>query len=349
MEDLAGQGELAWSCLACHAPTVFAESPGASLAAGARDLEEMPGVTCEVCHLSLDLLGPGPDDGRLLTCPGESRVAGRGHAALQDFQRSSLLCAGCHQGRNDAGVTFLNTYEEWSRSEAAAAGVTCQDCHATPPGFLIDGRSVTVHGRIAGGPESWSDASRSGLHSHEYPGSSWPVQLQAAVELEVRPLSGSTDGPLAVEVLVRNVGAAHAIPTGWTALHLLWLEVESDGIPLRAEPAGPGEAWDVAGASPAETPDVPAGSRLYRTVFLDEEGRPTSAVWAARSVAFDNRLAADETRREVYALDAPSGTDREVRARLLFLPRPGDWSRARDLPAPRTTLVAEQLLRVRSP
>jgi len=343
-------GDAPWDCLTCHAPTVLAAIGNASLAPGLLESGDLPGVTCEVCHSSVGYLGPEPGGGNLAACPGEPRSVGRGHSRVETFQRGSELCAACHQWENVHGVVVLDTHREWMQSAEARRGVQCQDCHASPSGFLIDGRSLFTVGKIAGGADARETPVRSRVHSHEYPGASWPVQVRSALELEILPLAFEADGRLRFDVSVRNAGAAHAVPTGWTALRLLWLEVEVDGVALPASPTDPDRPWDVAGAmigdSLLDELRMPVGSRLFRAVFLDLDGQATSDVWNARSLAFDNRLGPGEVRRESHEISVSPRRSHEVTARLRYVSRPQAWSEARGLPPARVILVAERSLRM---
>jgi nitrate/TMAO reductase-like tetraheme cytochrome c subunit len=339
-------GTVRQDCLACHSPTVLGAHRAASLAPELADELDLPGVTCETCHASVAWLGDEPGGGNLVACPGDARSTGRGHSRIEDFHRSSELCAACHQWQNHLGVTVLDTHREWSTSSVAEQGRQCQDCHASPTGFLVAGSPRHVGGAIAHGELVDGEVLRESAHSHEYPGSRWPAQLRAAVELTIVPLAPPPDDRTRFEVVVANVGAGHCVPTGWTALRLLWLEVDVDGEAVAAGPADPARAWDVADGTATDPAVVPPGSRLYRSVFEDLEGRPTTRAWDAAALIFDNRLRPDEERRERYESRLPAREPREIRARLRFLSRPGAWSRERGLAPAVPVLVAEASLLV---
>jgi hypothetical protein len=335
-------------CLRCHAPTTALARGTSSVAPEALERLDLPGVTCEVCHAAVGHLGNEPGGGNLVTCPGEAGSIGRGHAAVGSFQQGSEACAVCHQWSNDHGVTVMDTHREWSRSPAAAEGFACQDCHASAAGFLVEGRVVEPGGRVVSGPGLRSTRARAALHSHEHPGGSWPVQLRAALELDLRLLPETAEGRVGLEVVACNEGAGHAVPTGWTALRLVWLEVEADGVPVRLPALDPGRPWDEAGAVPGDPlvdgSGVPRGSRLYRSVFVDSAGRPTTQPWAATALAFDNRIGPGEARRERILLEAGGGAGRRITARLLYRSRPGSWSARRGLADEGATLLVERSL-----
>ena len=174
-----------------------------------------------------------------------------------------------------------------------------------------------------------------------------PVELASVDLIDIDAAPGIQDASVTLIDSGGNV-RFYDVPTGWTALRLLWLEVEVDGEPLPALPARPGEPWDVAGPPPGDEArsfaGVPAGSRLYRAVFLGLDGEPTTAIWDARSLAFDNRLGPGESRRETFVVELAPGRARQVRARLRYLPRNDAWSQSRGLPPAPSILVSERSL-----
>ena len=92
-------------CYACH---------------GSKEINE--GVNCETCHGAM---------------PAKTSI----EAAHENKFRPGLValrqpefCAKCHDLKNPvSGEYVLATHDEWSRSQAAKAGVTCQHCHMQQP------------------------------------------------------------------------------------------------------------------------------------------------------------------------------------------------------------------------
>ena len=88
----------------------------------------------------------------------------------------------------------------------------------------------------------------------------------------------------------------------------------------------PGVPYDVAGAGPSDAAvlggDVPAGSRLYRAIYVDAAGAQTLASSSATAIPFDNRLRAREAAAGTLSLP---GAGRRRRAghhrRSRLLPR----------------------------
>ncbi len=104
------------------------------------------------------------------------------------------FCATCHQlAWKDGEEAVYDTFGEWQRSRWAAAGVRCQDCHMPP----VAGPST--QGRFAA------------VADHRV-----RADLARALTLEVLlPPEGAVRGQrLDGELVVRNTGAGHAVPTG---------------------------------------------------------------------------------------------------------------------------------------
>jgi hypothetical protein len=148
--------------------------------------------------------------------------------------------------------------------------------------------------------------------------------LRLHIDLEGTALSAGD--AVVFDVLVDNERTGHKMPSGSSDLRLLWLQVEAyaDGkaMPLAAA-AGKG-GYDVAGQGGFDKEilgdDVPRGSRIYRAIYLDGQGRQTLACYTAASIVFDNRLNAGEVRKETYRLPLPRDSKGAVtiRARLYY-------------------------------
>jgi hypothetical protein len=107
-------------CHACHGPASSTE-----------------GVSCEVCH------GRAPEGmaiaeaHRTKFTPGLARM------------REAAFCGKCHEM---PGTDVMSVYTEWRASDAAAQGITCQDCHmkrgadgAADHGFDSAVRDVSIY------------------------------------------------------------------------------------------------------------------------------------------------------------------------------------------------------------
>lgn len=206
-------------------------------------------------------------------------------------------------------------------------------------GYLVEGKAVFEKGQIARlGSGFTARPERTTVHNHRFPGAHAAQQLTGALQLKVvpfpLPLKRGETIQIAIDVSNANVG--HRMPSGSVELRNVWLEVkvalsdEDPGVVLQARPKDPKLPLDVVGASELDAQllrgDAPAGSRVYRAVLLDEEGRPTLVNYDAFSTLFDNRLQAGEIRREEYDYVVPASleddNDLHVTATLKYLRYP---------------------------
>ncbi len=223
-------------CVGCHAPLalhVGATTDGLNLAEVPRQLK---GITCYFCHqidrieddhnaafhLADDDLFRGGIGNPLATEAHRS-----GTMTIHDGRHtdSSALCGTCHDVKTPSGLRIENTFAEWKQSVFATgpAPVSCAGCH-------MPGREGVV-ADVEGAPVRR-------LHDHSMPGvdvalTPWPEvdsQLQAirrdlrraiTAQLCVQP------GDLGPEIVVilDNVLAGHAFPSGVTHARRAWVEL----------------------------------------------------------------------------------------------------------------------------
>lgn len=341
------------SCLACHSPITFLQHGRQSVPSSRVD-RGLAGVTCDFCHTVRGYQGATPGNANYISVPGQLKVGGMKiggdwHHGYSELITTSEFCAICHTTQNSHGVALRTTYDEWKESVYAQRGVQCQDCHMTERGFLVDGvprYSSQPVARLTGGRAAPPE--RPHGHSHTFPGAHAQQQVANAVGLKVapwpRPLVRGETIQIGIDVMNTNVG--HRMPTGSVELRAVWLEVrvasgdDDPGVMLKARSlqAG-GGSLDVVGASALEgqllRDDVPAGSRVYRAVLLDEQGAPTLTNYEARRLLFDNRLGAAEVRREVYDFVVPEtleeDNDLHVTATLKYLRYPSLFAEGIDV------------------
>lgn len=173
----------------------------------------------------------------------------------------SGLCGACHTEIRPTDIhgqhrlDFQTTYDEWRTSEFARQGIACQTCHmASDPAATIAAlqRHETpprgVSHRLVGGnylltnpqlPDRLVSTLRGGApagqnrlfsaqdYRQELGTTNQQVLglLQSAAQLDVR-LHPTSPHRLQLEVVVRNTGAGHALPTGPLDQRHMWLEVE---------------------------------------------------------------------------------------------------------------------------
>lgn len=283
-DRLSGTNE-ADRCLGCHAPaTAFAGDQRKR----AQRAEE--GVTCDACHRVVSVTpgasrftahyaGAGPRAGR-------RRAAGEAHAVerSQPFLDSSL-CASCHHDQIATGIHLERTFEEWFYSGYRERGVGCVDCHMPS----VPGPATQFDG---------FRSERSGHRSHRFFGGHADSPLLAgAARLQV--LEQTERG--SVRVVVQNIGAGHAIPTGGAHPNQLRLEMRF---------------------LDAEKRSLAARDRVFAFDYLNAEGRVAGPADPVRSVR-DRTLGPESERSFHFSLPASPEIEvvpHFVLARLVYSP-----------------------------
>lgn len=284
--ELGGPGRQL--CLACHAPL--------AAVTGDRDLKNhltWEGVTCDFCHSIAEVtLGDPRTAYRLIPGAVERgpipNAGTEGHGvAFSPLFGDALLCAGCHEFRPATGAPVLTTYSEWQNSPYAAEGVTCQSCH------MGLARADVVDPKV-------KRMAASVVNLHEMPGGHSLDQLLSALRVNVE--TERTADSLVVRVVLTNVGAGHAMPTGFPSRHVV----------LEARVTTPsGEL---------------AGERVYARTILDAAGRPIvrddEVMRTPSTTVQDTRLAPRETRTERLSFPVPGAVSASVTVRLRYLHAP---------------------------
>jgi hypothetical protein len=329
--------EEARTCTACHAPVAWAYQRSYFTGPMPTD-PSMSGVTCDLCHTITGIAGSTPRNGNFISIPSEKKLGPfpsetNWHHSYSELQTKSELCATCHEAVNHHGVTVKGTYTEWKRSQSAAAGVQCQDCHMTRDGFLsTDGLPEHESGKAAEGGLLRAPV-RDKLYTHRFPGAHSHSQVEGAIGLafEHVPAQARPGDTIGLSLQVDNHRTGHRMPTGSADLRLLWVEVTARAgttrwaVPATVKAKG---GFGVAGAGDQDDvfigKDVPAGARLYRAVFFDDRGQQTLSSYEAVRVAWDNRLESGERRTEPYELVIPKNVAGPVQleAKLIYLSYP---------------------------
>jgi hypothetical protein len=201
-----GQGD-GNRCLRCHAPlaeqkALLAREMGWPNAPKDAPPDYVPpdlahqGLACAACHVRNHVRygPPGPQ-------PSSKTPPHDGFVAAKAFQ-DSRFCAQCHQFPQDgpklAGKLREDTYQQWLSSRYAPSQ-PCQSCH------------------MANGRHLWR-----GIHDPDM------VRKALAVELNLVRLQ---DGRYQAEVIARNKGAGHHLPTYLVPKIDLVLLLERTGQP----------------------------------------------------------------------------------------------------------------------
>lgn len=341
--------KVASECAACHAPVASRTSKVITGPADLNDPVIHGGVTCDFCHSISGFAGAAPGNGNYVPLPDTDRKLGpftynsSWHHRYSALHTQSEFCGICHDQINRYGLEIKSTYTEWKGSPYAAAGIQCQDCHMNLKGYLTAGRPMYEKGQAA---EMTLGAApyRDKLFTHRFPGAHSKTQLASGMLNVSVGTTRISDREVTATILVNNRNTGHKMPSGSADLRLLWLEVvlrpDDGSIPVAAVPAAATGIYDVAGNA-AEDKEVlgdaiPAGSRVYRAVFVDAAGAQTLSSYDAVRSIFDNRLNASEIREETYHVTIPAGLRGKaaIEARLKYLPYPESFTRKFGLEKP---------------
>jgi len=291
-------GQLGSFCVKCHAPMAVNEgatSDGLNLA---NVPQKLHGVTCFFCHTVESVEGTHDNPLVLandITMRGEydNPVASAAHPSTysvlhdRDQLGSASLCGACHDIVTTQGAAIERTYGEWQASifSQTVSGNTCSQCHmqelprgaalqpiAQAPGALP--RKFHVHSFPAVDsaltpsfpPLPVSDAGEPALQDF------LDTTLQAAICVVQQ------DGNGAIRVIVDNVAAGHAVPSGASQDRRMWAEViayQNDKVVYQSGVVPNG----VAVTSVTNDPDL----WLIRDCMFDAQGNQVNMFWQAAS------------------------------------------------------------------
>ena len=285
------KGALGSFCVGCHAPQAVrtgATTDGLNLDAVPQALH---GVTCYSCHAVSAVQDTHnnallqADDG-LMRGPIADPVASAVHksAYAPHFDRlrasSSAACGSCHDIVNGHGVDIERTFAEWQGSVFAQgdSGLTCAGCH------MPEAATPRPIARVTGAPAR-------AYHAHDFPAvdvaldDSLPDQANARQQVQ-SALNNTLQTALCVlpfgdqagiRVIVDNVGAGHAWPSGAASDRRLWSEVvayRGDQVLYQSGVVPDGTAVD---------PKTDADLWLLRECLFDAAKAPVSMFWDALS------------------------------------------------------------------
>ena len=327
-------------CITCHSPVTFIRTGGKIVAMDQVD-PGSSGVECDLCHRVTGYKGPEPGNGNYIAEPGARKFgpfprATDWHHAYSELQTRSEVCAICHNRVNRFGLEIISTFSEWKESRYAKEGVQCQDCHMNSNGFLTAGKAVFESGEASQNTLAHSPK-RSKLYTHRFPGAHSETQVKGAIKLDIQvEKTALVPGEKAVvNVLVDNSKSGHKLPTGTAELRVVYLDlyaqVGEKTIPLSVNSLN-AEKFDLSGGSGYDAEalgkDFPQGLRLYRAVCVDSADKQTFYSQDAQKIVFDNRLAADEVRKEFFTFLVPGdiGPELSLVAKLYYLRYPDPFA-----------------------
>ena len=305
-QDIEGVGEF---CLRCHAPRGWLEDRSKPADGKALNKEDMHGVSCVVCHQFIDPLSneakelienipPGYGNAMMAVDPenivrgpyDDSKGAMPHQTEKSEFHASGNLCGTCHDISNplqskdimtEPPHTFGHierTYSEWSLSDYARQGQSCQSCHykqvegggqATRFANQHRGYFVT-HGPVGG--SIWAqDVTLMFWGNKELDSKAIDLgkkraltQLREAATLSLVPAE-STKAILRVTNLT-----GHKLPTGYPEGRRMWLNIKflnSEGTVLK-EIGKYGLKEDTLLDKPVKVPTIldPEVARVYECI-----------------------------------------------------------------------------------
>ena len=341
----AGVAGVRHECIGCHSPSAFLSgdippSPSRKTdtywkqSSGVKQQADR-GVFCDFCHTIAAFSDLDPFNFNYVS----EATAGidRKRADLQfpwsphhenvvsEVHESAEFCGICHNERNGNGVWVKATHLEWSETVYGKRDVPCQFCHMRPR----EGKPARM------GPERpWN-------HEHHFGGGfDTFVEGAARVSLQLDKTAVRPGETVSVQVTVGDLSVGHKFPSGASEERDLWLhlavhdetDAELQHIRIPPNPADPNDKYFIttdakeaypthsAHSEPISRDSLPAGDRIYQSVFLDSDGKATFGQWyAVKDV--ENRLVPDETRVETYSWTVPedlAGKKVYLKARLWF-------------------------------
>jgi hypothetical protein len=329
-------------CVGCHAPVALLTGQSDTYSHDRPSNQQ--GVSCSFCH-SIDSIHAGnagylANPGRVRRYIGAPELARwlvwrKPNAHTTDWRSPTLtsgeVCRACHDFRLDSqttaapnalstdtpAVVLQDTWREWSQSNAARRGLTCQSCHFRPnndpktvqPGEVATGirrNDVLVH--ALGGQDDALPALKRNLGLQ--------VSARASLPAHATPIGG-TQSQKTAYITITNHNDAHSIPTGVGDLRQLWLEITLLDAQGRIR-------WQSGGLDRAG--NIQAGSTVFGQRLNDAQGREITGhqVWRTATIASDTRLR--PTERRTVAVVLPHHPDTSLRVRLLWRAWPAQFS-----------------------
>lgn len=287
------KGALGTFCVGCHAPMAVRDG----LTKDGLDLDALPaklkGVTCYFCHTvdrvegthnaPLHLAGDATMRGGIAD-PAPTGAHGSAHSPLLDREHadSARMCGACHDITNDHGAALERTFAEWQASVfSQPGGATCSQCH------MEQSKEARPIATPSGSPPRRA-------HGHGFPGVDVSLTPgfpeEAAQRAAVESLLGTTlqsalcvktiGDAAAVRVLVDNVAAGHAWPSGASQDRRVFFEVIAEKGGARIYSSGVVSDGTPVTATLASDPDL----WLLRDCIADEAGKPVHMFWEAAQI-----------------------------------------------------------------
>ncbi|MBI2377234.1 MAG: hypothetical protein HYV07_24755 [Deltaproteobacteria bacterium] len=319
-------------CANCHAPAAAIDAPNETVLSEVTGVAES-GVFCEVCHSVRevkDIQKPGVAGSLVLSRasawtqffaygPYDDAASAPMTTAYNPLFKEARLCAGCHEWTTDLGVPVLSTYTEWSEmSGADPDALTCQDCHMrkkfgtnqTVPDptltYVLDNSHMAgMYGNLRPKDTLSPHVFRGGL---DYAPEAADIWLTA----------NQSGGEFVVDVLIANVNAGHALPTGMPFRHaILVVDAKVQDQPAQLLDGSTVPDYGGEGDSPRDYAGKPG--RGYAKVLGDGTGARNVLFWRATEVIEDTRIRAGQKELAEFRFGVPAdGGPVTVKATLIY-------------------------------
>lgn len=338
------QGEIGDLCVSCHVPLgVRTGEVRGDYEYGELSEASRAGVSCEFCH---KVEGPEPTKAaanaslRLSagsavhgTLPGP-RPTSAHPSVTTEFLGEGEFCGRCHDVQRRSSL-LEKTHAQWSTSVHRDRGNSCQDCHMT----RYSGRAA-VDGPF-----------RETLRRHDFPAVSlalvpFPDQgrrrerveelLRSTARLSVHvPDLLQADSEASLPVSVKNIGAGHNVPSGFSTKRQMWirLEVRTEDGQLLFQSGQLDSNGDLLDHRSELEPGGDPWLVQFSDRFLDASGKEVRFLWEAAKLD-ERSLKPLEEREAVYRWKVPpdlAGARLRITAHLLFRPLPPHLLRDLDL------------------
>jgi nitrate/TMAO reductase-like tetraheme cytochrome c subunit len=308
-------------CNGCHTPLAFMGGHQFPPPRPSEKSMANESVSCEVCHLVQSAQSDPPYNFSYLIKPGMTKYAGRvpeiespAHKIIQnDFFTTTEFCGNCHNEKNPYGIWVKSTQLEWKEGPYAAAGTRCQDCHMPRAEYQF---------ALMGNKHN-------DTRLHLFHGAHDPGKVRGTIELRIQPdLREAEPGEnIVFTVALFNQKTGHKFPTGSVEDRIAWLQVEATDAKgkvyhLNVDKKGfEGEEYTISGDYLAyqdigvplgltdfkgvQRDGIPAGNRIFRMPYFDEQGRMTMMQWNTAKLGVDYRIGPRETKIENFTFKLP--------------------------------------------
>ena len=329
-------------CASCHQPEPWLKKPFSALESWPpASVEAKRGISCEVCHkiAHVDPTKPNfpglyPATVTVLRRPAatappvqfgllaDATFSAPQMRASYQPQLEALVCATCHQDKNDPdgdgdfeennGVISEPTYLEWLNSPYADPNspkhATCVDCHMKATNAL---QACSVLDPPLNRPPG-------DVRNHSFPGTTSDF-LDNAVSMTLA--AKVLDNRLETTVILTNDKTGHYVPTGVTIRNMILLveaiEVDSG---KKLKHTGQQKVHALGGVGdPEKGYYAGLAGKLYAKINQDAKGTSPTFFTDAVSIKADNRLKPLEKDTTSYSFDLSTAKGSvEVRARLIY-------------------------------